>query len=83
MIVKNIDGDKILINDPEAYMNSFEQLYEKIKDKQNNLTEEQQKEIERKTFVYNELYDNLVDWLVNINIQRGIINGFTLGRKKA
>ena len=67
MIVKNIDGDKILINDPEAYMNSFEQLYEKIKDKQNNLTEEQQKEIERKMFIYNELYDNLKEEKKSIN----------------
>ena len=67
MIVKNIDGDKILINDPEAYMNSFEQLYEKIKDKQNNLTEEQQKEIERKMFIYNELYDNLKEEKKSMN----------------
>lgn len=59
MIVRNIDGDKVLINDPEVYMNSFEQLYEKIKDKQDELTEEQKEEIERKMFIYNEIYKNL------------------------
>lgn len=59
MIVRNIDGDKVLINDPEVYMNSFEQLYEKIKDKQDELTEEQKEEIERKMFIYNEIFKNL------------------------
>ena len=57
MIVKNIDGDKVMINDPETFIKSFENLIKLTEGKQDKLSVEQKDEIGRKMFLYNQIID--------------------------
>lgn len=57
MKVRNIDGDEVMINDPDTFMDSFESLIKLTEGMQDKLTDEQKDDIERKMFIYNQIVD--------------------------
>lgn len=57
MKVRNIDGDEVMINDPDTFMDSFESLIKLTEGVQDKLTDEQKDDIERKMFIYNQIVD--------------------------
>ena len=57
MKVRNIDGDEVMINDPDTFMDSFESLIKLTEGVQDKLTDEQKDDIERKIIINNQIND--------------------------